>query len=130
MFTLDQIHQAASKIKSGADFPQYVQDLKSIGVSHYDNYVSDGRTNYFGSNGYTLNGEPKYPLLAINASGSEEKLKLALSIHQAGQTDYMTFCRQAAEAGIEKWTTDMISLKVTYFDIIGNEVVVEAIPQP
>lgn len=46
MFTIDQIHEAFKKVKSGADFPQFVQNLKSIGLTHYYNYVADGRTKY------------------------------------------------------------------------------------
>lgn len=45
-----------------------------------------------------------------------------------GQTDYLTFCKQAAEAGVEKWTTHMLELTVTYLDIHGNKLTVEPIP--
>ena len=130
LFTLDQVHQAHSKVKSGADFPRYVQDLKSIGITHYDNFVSDGRTKYYGTEGYSIEGEPKYPEMKVNGSGSADKLKYALSIHQQGQTDYPTFCRQAAEAGVDKWITHMIEMTVTYLDKSGNKLVVEAIPAP
>ena len=44
MFTIDQIKEAHSKVKSGADFPQYVQDLIKLGVIHYTTYVRDGHT--------------------------------------------------------------------------------------
>jgi uncharacterized protein YbcV (DUF1398 family) len=59
MFTLEQIKEAFGKVKSGADFPQFVQDLKEIGVTHYDNYVSNGRTKYYGKDGSTVDGESK-----------------------------------------------------------------------
>ena len=35
MFTIEQITEAHSKVKSGADFPAYIQELKKIGVTHY-----------------------------------------------------------------------------------------------
>lgn len=130
LFTIDQIHEAFKKVKSGADFPQFVQDLKLIGVTHYDNYVADGRTKYYGSNDHTIDGETKYPPMAVNASSSADKLKQAISIHQQGQTDYPTFCIQAAEAGVEKWTTHMIDMTVTYLDKQGYKLTVEPIPQP
>ena len=129
-FTLDQIHEAFKKVKSGADFPQFVQDLKSIGVSHYDNYVADGRTTYYGTNDFTVDGEPKYSSMTVNTESSAEKLKYSISIHQQGQTDYPTFCSQAADAGVEKWTTHMIEMTVTYLDRKGNKLTVEPIPQP
>lgn len=130
MFTINQIHEAFSKVKSGADFPQFVQDLKSIGVTHYDNFVSDGRTKYYGANDFTLEGEEKYPEITVNEASSPEKLKHAISIHQQGQTDYPTFCRQAAEAGVEKWTTHMLEMTVTYLDKSRHRLTVEPIPQP
>ena len=33
MFTSDQIHKVFKKVKSGKDFPQFVRDLKTIGVT-------------------------------------------------------------------------------------------------
>lgn len=68
--------------------------------------------------------------MEINNVSSVEKLKNALSIHQQGQTDYPTFCQQASDAGVVKWTTDMIEMTVTYLDKLGNKLLVESIPKP
>lgn len=130
MFTRDQIHKAFSKVKSGADFPQFVQDLKEIGVTHYDNFVSDGRTKYYGSDDFTLDGNSKYPEMKVNEISSLDSLKHALSIHQQGQTDYPTFCKQAADAGVEKWITHMMEMTVTYLDKKGQKLIIESIPNP
>ena len=32
MFTAEQIITAHSKVKSGADFPNYIKDIKALGV--------------------------------------------------------------------------------------------------
>jgi hypothetical protein len=80
MFTIEQIHEAFNKAKSGADFPQFVQDLKLIGVLYYDNFVSDGRTIYFGLNNFMLQGVSKYLSIEVNNVSSCEKLKTA-SLH-------------------------------------------------
>lgn len=130
MFTIEQIDNAFEKVKSGVDFPQFVQDLKEIGVTHYDTFVSDGRTKYYGIKDFTLDRESKYSKLEINNISSVEKLKHALSIHQQGQTDYPTFCQQVSDAGVVKWTTNMIGMTVTYLDKLGNKLMVESIPQP
>ena len=34
MFTVEQIKAAHSKVKSGADFPSYIKEIKSLGVTH------------------------------------------------------------------------------------------------
>lgn len=127
MFTLEQIHEAFGKVKSGEDFPQFVQDLKEIGVTYYDNFVSDGRTKYYGKKDFMLDGESKYPEIEVNDISSSENLKHAISIHQQGQTDYPTFCKQAAAAGVEKWTTHISEMTVTYLNKKGQILTVEAI---
>lgn len=130
MFTLPQIQQAFARVRSGADFPRLVQDLKEIGVTHYDNYVAEGSIRYYGTGGFSLEAPPKYAGLVVNDRGSAEALGHSLVIHQQGQTDYLTFCEQAAAAGVEKWSIRMADMTVTYFDKQRNILVVEAIPVP
>ncbi|MDR6546427.1 uncharacterized protein YbcV (DUF1398 family) [Chryseobacterium rhizosphaerae] len=49
-FRLEDIKTEHQKVKSGADFPPYIQAIKRLGVSHYITYVSDGNTEYFDTN--------------------------------------------------------------------------------
>jgi len=35
MFTVEQIDKAHEKVKSGADFPNYIQEIKQMGVTAY-----------------------------------------------------------------------------------------------
>jgi hypothetical protein len=35
MFTVEQIKASHSKVKSGADFPSYIEEIKVLGVTHY-----------------------------------------------------------------------------------------------
>ncbi len=44
MFTIEEIEFAHAKIKSGADFPNYIQDIKKIGVVAFETWVSDSHT--------------------------------------------------------------------------------------
>ena len=60
MFTLDQIKSAHSKVKSGADFPAYIKEIKQLGVTYYETFVSDGHTVYFGLNDFETAASPKY----------------------------------------------------------------------
>lgn len=48
MFAIEQIKTAHSKVKSGADFLNYVQDLIKLGITSYETLVADGKTTYFG----------------------------------------------------------------------------------
>lgn len=129
MFTAEQIKAAHSKVKSGADFPAYIREIKSLGVTHYEAYVSDGHTDYHGNNKHTATVPAKYAPLSIADSVQTDTFKAELLAHQQGKTDYLTFITMCAQTGIEKWKISMDRMTCTYFDKAGNEVLVEQIPQ-
>ncbi|WP_316843591.1 DUF1398 domain-containing protein [Pedobacter psychrodurus] len=129
MFTIEDIHAAESKIRTGADFPQFIKEIKEMGVKRNDVYVSNGLSIYFDDEDNAQQVSPDgYPTLIINDDPSAGKLTHALEIHQKGETDYFTFCKQAADAGVEKWVTDLDEMTCTYLDAEGNELVKESIP--
>jgi len=128
MFTLEQIKAAHVKVKSGADFPAYIQELIGLGLTQYTQFVSDGHTVYKGKDNYTIQSDAKYPAFTISNQSDIEKLKSDLKVHQQGGTSYMIFCEQAAAAGVEKWTTDMTKMTCTYYDKAGNNMLTETIP--
>lgn len=129
MFTAAQIKAAHSKVKSGADFPSYIQEIKALGVTHYEAYVTDGHIDYHGVNDYTAKVLAKYDPLAIADTPKSESFKMALVAHQQGKTDFLTFIKSCAAFGIEKWAIRMDKMTCTYFDKAGNEILVEQIPQ-
>ncbi|MGE5943390.1 MAG: DUF1398 domain-containing protein [Flavobacteriales bacterium] len=129
MFTVEQIKAAHSKVKSGADFPVYIQDLKKIGITYYETFVTDGHTDYYGANDYKITSSAKYEPLVISDLCSDEQFKSNLKAHQQGKTNYPTFCEDSAKSGIEKWVVCMDKMTCTYYDKAGNEILVEEIPQ-
>jgi uncharacterized protein YbcV (DUF1398 family) len=128
MFTLDQIKAVHSKVKSGADFPNYIQDLIRLGVSSYETFVQDGHTVFQGKENHQITSPAKYDALSVADKSNGEKFKSELKIHQQGKTDYPTFCKQSAENGIEKWTVDTNKMTCTYHDKAGNTILTEIIP--
>jgi len=128
MFTIEDIRSAEQKIKTGADFPLFIKEIKAMGVERNDVYVMNGMSIYFGNNEHTVESAPAYETLLIEEQSSAQDLQKALKIHQEGQTDFQTFCRQAASAGVEKWVTDLKEMTVSYLDMAGNELIVEKIP--
>ena len=129
MFTINQIKEAHSKVKSGADFPTYVQELIKLGVLYYDVYAIDGHAVFFGDDSYQVQQDAKYAPFDVRVVKDDELFRHYLKIHQQGETDYLTFCRHSVETGIEKWTVDTREMTCTYYDIKGNKVLVESIPQ-
>lgn len=129
MFTLAQIKEAHAKVKSGADFPNYIKELIGLGVTGYQTFVSDGHTVFEGDKQYKVVSEVKYNDLVISDLANVEQFKSDLKAHQQGKTDYMTFCNDCAKSGVEKWVVSMQKLTCTYFDKRGNELLKEFIPQ-
>ncbi|MBN8570813.1 MAG: DUF1398 family protein [Ignavibacteria bacterium] len=129
MFTIEQIKEAHSKVKSGADFPRYIQDLKELEVTSYNTFVTDGHTQYFGKRNYSVITDAKYSPLNISDESSKEDFVTRLKKHQNGSTDYPTFCNDCAETGIEKWNVDIDKMTCTYYDKKENEVLIEQIPE-
>jgi len=129
MFTTDQIKAAHSKVKSGADFPAYIQALKTLGVSSYETFVADGHTLYYEADSYETSTGAKYPAFKIAQISNIEQFKSAIKAHQMGKTDYPTFCSDCANSGIVKWVVSIEKMTCTYYDIAGKEVLVESIPE-
>ena len=129
MFTVEQIKAAHSKVKSGADFPKYIQDIKQLGVTAFGTWVVDSHTDYFGKDHYQAKSNPMYENLAIAADSNKEKFNHCLKIHQQGETDYFRFCKDCAETGIEKWFVCLDTMTCTYYDKAGNKILVEQIPE-
>jgi uncharacterized protein YbcV (DUF1398 family) len=127
MFTIEQIEIAHEKVKSGADFPKYIQEIKEFGVTSFETWVKDGHTEYFGENNYRKKSQSHYDELAISAISEKEIFINRLKEHQQGKTDFYTFCKDCAEAGIEKWVVNLNTMTCTYYDKAKNVILVEQI---
>ena len=128
MFTVEQIKAAHAKVKSGADFPNYISKIKQLGVTAFETWVIDSHTEYFGINHYHIQSQPMYEHLNIADTSDKKKFEQYLKIHQQGKTDYHTFCNHCAETGIEKWFVCLDSMTCTYYDKSGNKILTEQIP--
>ena len=128
MFTVEQIQAAHSKVNSGADFPNYIGEIKQLGVTAFETWVIDSHTEYFGKDHYQTKSGPMYGNLVIADKSDKDRFQRCLQIHQQGQTDYLTFCRDCAATGIEKWFVCLDTMTCTYYDKAGNEILVEQIP--
>lgn len=128
MFTLQQIKDAHSKVKSGTDFPKFIQDLIQLGVTHYKTHVSDGHTLYEGANNYKTQSDPRYATLTISDNSNPEQFIKGLKEHQQGKSNYMQFCELSAEHGVNHWIVDTTKMTCTYYDTAGQIVLEEKIP--
>ncbi|MEO8255682.1 MAG: DUF1398 family protein [Flavobacterium sp.] len=129
MFSIEQIKAAHEKVKSGADFPNYIQDLLNLGVKGYNTNVNDGSVSYFGDANFAASTSKKYDTIPIAEIANKERFIEFLVMHQDGQTDYRTFCQQAAQCGIAKWRVSITEMTCTYYDDAENPIVIEKIPE-
>ena len=129
MFTAEQIEAAHSTVKTGADFPKYIQEIKVMGVMAFETWVKDSHTKYFGADDFRALSKPMYKDMVIAESSNKDRFKHYLKIHQQGETDYLTFCGHCAETGIEKWFVCLDKMTCTYYDKAGKEILIEQIPQ-
>ena len=129
MFTREQIEKAHSRVKSGADFPAYVQEIKALGVKNHIVSLLDGVWRFIHLDGGSIQWVHGPKELPVSAVATSQAFRRILSNHQHGLTDYPTFCQEAAQAGVEKWISDFESMTVTYLDRQGGIVSVEAIGQ-
>ncbi len=129
MFSIAQIKEAHSRVKSGADFPQYIQDLIQLGVQGYDTFVNDGHVEYFGADNFRAAATETYDSINIAPTANKERFIELLVMHQDGQTDYLSFCNHAAQCGIARWSVNIIDMTCTYFDQSDAAVLIEKIPE-
>ncbi len=119
---------AHAKVKSGADFPHYIQEIKSYGLKSYTYSVTDGTITYYGESGHQVAAPAIYKPKTINPIASPDELRNIISIHQQGKTDFPTFCEQAAAAGVKQWVIDTERMLCIYEDTDGKALVAEPIP--
>ena len=129
MFSVAQIKAAHAQVKSGSDFPAYIQQIKAFGLLRYEFFVEDGHTEYFGTDGYKVAAEPVYAQKSIVDNASSSALSQIIADHQQGKSDFFTFCQQVADAGVKKWVVDTQAMVCTYYNLKAEEMLAESIPQ-
>jgi uncharacterized protein YbcV (DUF1398 family) len=128
MFTLAQIKQAYDKVQTGTDFENYIQELILLGIKGYDTLITDGRVVYYGDTNHEVSTDKEYEQLSIAATANKERFIEYLVHHESGQSDYFTFCQQAAQCGIAKCRIDIIEMTCTYLTAQNDPIVIEKIP--
>ena len=127
-FTEQDIRAAYAKTRTGADFPRLIQDLKKLGIVSYDHILASGSNVFHGNEGQSVSLSNMGPSVPVSDQADLELLKKHISEHQRGLTNYPTLCGLAGQAGVAKWTSDLLAMTCTYFDKSGHNIHVELIP--
>lgn len=127
-FTEQDIRAIYAQVRTGADFPRLIQDLKRLGIVSYDHLLETGANVFHGKAGQSLSLSNMGPSVPVSDQPNAGLLKKYISEHQRGLSNYPQICAQAGQVGVQKWTSDLQAMTCTYFDKSGGTMIVEPIP--
>lgn len=125
-FTIESINAAHEKY-TGVEFPKLVNEFKNMNMVICEINIEQGVRTYIHKNGDKLTAQGMKVTTPITLNSSKEKAKQVLKSHQAGKTDFVTFCNEIAEAGICKWIIDITDLTCNYYDLKEHLLITEKI---
>ncbi|ABP90732.1 TPA: DUF1398 family protein [Streptococcus suis] len=127
MFTLENINHGHEQF-TGPDFPKLIAYFKDLGMVENIVDIQSGQVTYRSQTGQTLEKQGYQVTIPVSDQANLDQFVTILRNHQAGQTDFLTFCQETAEAGIYKWVIDLEAMTCSYMDKAEQAVFVETIP--
>lgn len=125
-FTLATIHEA-HKLYTGPEFPKLIRVFKAMGMVTNIYNLESGVVFYQNKTGESLK-EKVIEAHKVNIKSDYPAAFTALKRNQSGESDFPTFCKEVAAAGICKWVSDLEKMTCTYYDKQENAVIEESIP--
>lgn len=125
MFTFDHIDKIHDQLGKSDTLLAYAKALGEIGVLYYDTYVSDGHSEYFGSDGHSVASPVYHETFVVADTSDKRKFNTCMKLVEQGKLNYYDMSKALAECGIEKWTMDTTNLTFTYLDKSGKKLLVE-----
>ncbi len=110
----EQLIESAEQRSAGQPYPQFVKNLKAIGVDNYEVKVKNHKRTYTSVNGDKLIVPGDLPEFECAEAFELEEVKAAIKRNQDGITDYPTFLREIGAAGIHTYVADLRGMKVIY----------------
>ena len=120
---IDRAHQGVTSKTVGT----YLRALHELGIVTYTTHLSDGHSDYFDDDGDCLSSAPVHEQYAIADRADPEAARRAIGAHARRETDYFTFSRQLASAGVGSWIMDPVAMTCTFCSKIGEPLLVDAV---
>lgn len=127
MFTLESILEAHAQF-SGPDFPKLLAVFKEMGMVSNQVDIEMGQVTYIAQDDTVLVNDGYKVTSNIADYPNKYQVEADLKRHQAGETDFPTFCEDMAKSGIVGWVIDLEQMTCTYLDKTENAVLVETVP--
>ncbi|AGM98630.1 DUF1398 domain-containing protein [Streptococcus iniae] len=126
MFTKDAIITAQEAF-GGKNFPQLVKAFIQMGVVSNRLSILDGQASYQAKDGQTIS-LPTVKVEVVADQIDRQAFLKNLKRHQAGDSDFLAFCKDCAQAGVANWQVDLVGKTCCYFSKDGRQIYEEAIP--
>lgn len=126
-FSLEAIQEAHRQF-TGVDFPKLIKEFKLMGMLANTYDIQAGLVTYEHKSGEKIEVRSNAVDVPVNTVSSTAAAQDVLKRHQAGETDFLTFCKEIAGAGVYKWISDMDKMTCSYYDLKDNVVIAEEIP--
>jgi uncharacterized protein YbcV (DUF1398 family) len=108
-------------------YPRLFDALKAAGVRYYITDVTHFEIKYFGDDATSIEKGPE-GFTAEAGEFDQEKVVEAIRRTQRKETDYLTFLKEIAAAGITRYRVDMQERTVTYLGQDPKNKYVEEVP--
>ncbi len=103
----------------------YLRKLHDLGVVAYTSHLSDGHSDYFDHDGAMLSSAAVHEQYDVSDRVDPEAARRAIDAHGRGETDYFTFSRELAAAGIGSWIMNPVDMTCTFCSKAGQRLLVD-----
>jgi uncharacterized protein YbcV (DUF1398 family) len=124
----EKVNAVYAQITPAWGYPQLFEALKKAGVSSYETNVAIHSIHYYGVDGDFIQEIPS-EVLSISKEFNQEALIKAIRRSQAKETDYQTFLKEIAQAGVPHYKVNMQERTVSYFGCDPTRKYVEKVPE-
>lgn len=120
MPTLEQVQKIHNELGHANTLGSYLQALRSIGVTKYASYVSDGHSEYYCFNGETLVSDAVHESFIVSDEVDKKSFLTTLDLSKKGKIGYVEMSKRLADSGIERWVFNTKELTISYLDKAGT----------
>jgi uncharacterized protein YbcV (DUF1398 family) len=110
----EELIEAVESKSKGQPYPYLVKNLKQVGIVNYIVKVANRKRTFTNLNGTTLIIPGDSQAIEPAETFELEAVKTAVKRTQEGLTDYATFLKEIAAAGIHTYVADLDGMKVIY----------------
>ena len=114
---------------AGQSYPVYVKNMKAVGICRYEVLVRSHDRTFYITDGEQLKIPGHSATLTCAERFNLAKTKEAVRRTQQGLTDYSTFLKEIAEAGVHTYVADLEEMQIIYKGLHAGEKYAEKIPE-